>query len=205
MLIVGLGNPEKNYKGTRHNVGFEVVNQLAHDHNIPIARAKFRAHWGEGKIAGVKVLLAKPQTYMNLSGEAVGELMAFFRCTPKDLIVVYDDTNLPVGEIRVREQGSAGGQNGMKNIIQRLGTDQFTRVRVGIGEKPPGWDLADYVLSRFKKEEIEGFIDGVNKAAAAVELILAEGVAAAMNRYNKIHRANKPEGETSPKNGSEGI
>jgi len=185
MLIVGLGNPEGDYGGTRHNVGFEVISKLSNDHNIPLKRARFRARFGEGNIAGKKVVLVKPQTYMNLSGEAVRELMAFFRQSPGDVIVVYDDVDLPVGDIRVREKGSAGGHNGMKNIIYQMNTDEFARVRVGISAKPEGWDLADYVLSRFKKEELDGIIDGITRAAEAVEVILKEGVAAAMNRYNR--------------------
>lgn len=187
LVIIGLGNPEKDYRWTRHNVGFEVINKLAYDWGIEINRAKFRAHFGEGTRAGQKVLLAKPQTFMNLSGESVREILHFYKLTPESLIVIYDDTALDLGCVRVRESGSAGGHNGMKNILYQLGTDAFVRVRVGIGAKPPGYDLADYVLSRFKKEEQESMVDGISLAGDAVELILKEGAASAMNRYN--HKA----------------
>ena len=184
-IIAGLGNPEKEYKNTRHNTGFEVVNKLAFDHGIPINKAKHRAHVGEGTIAGEKVLFVKPQTYMNLSGECVRDVLAWHKLTPESLIVVYDDCALPVGDVRVRRQGSAGGHNGMKNILWHLETDVFTRVRVGIGEKPERYVLADYVLSTFKKDELEGWISGVTRAAEAVEDILAKGADFAMNKYNK--------------------
>ncbi len=183
-IIVGLGNPEKDYKGTRHNMGFETVNKLAYDHNVGINKAKFRAHLGEGHVAGQRVLLAKPQTYMNLSGESVREILAFYKLPPESLIVIYDDTSLELGQIRVRERGSAGGQKGMANVIYQLETDDIVRVRVGIGEKPPGWDLADYVTSRFKPNEMEAMVEGVTKAADAVEIILRHGVQEAMNRFN---------------------
>jgi PTH1 family peptidyl-tRNA hydrolase len=190
-LIIGLGNPEKEYEGTRHNVGFEVINKLAYDHNIEINKAKHRAHIGEGFIAGKKVILAKPQTFMNLSGESVRDLMGFYKPAPEELIVVYDDISLSPGEIRIREKGSAGGHNGMKNILYQLETDEFPRVKVGIGEKPRGWDLADFVLSKFKKEEQENILFGMTDAADAVALIIKEGTNAAMNRFNKKTGANK--------------
>ena len=184
-IIVGLGNPEKEYKGTRHNTGFEVVNKLAYDHNISVGKAKHRAHVGEGVIRGERVALVKPQTYMNLSGECVRDVLAWYKLTTESLIVIYDDCALPVGDVRVRKQGSAGGHNGMKNILYHLETDVFTRVRVGIGEKPERYVLADYVLSAFKKDEIEGWIAGVTRAGEAVEDILARGADFAMNKYNK--------------------
>ena len=191
-VLVGLGNPEKNYKGTRHNVGFEAINKLAYDHTININKAKFRAHFGEGHIGLEKVLLVKPQTYMNLSGEAVRDILRFYKLTPADIIVLVDDTALPLGHIRVREQGSAGGQKGLKSLIFQLETDEFIRVRIGVGEKPPGWDLADYVLSRFKPNEIEGMIEGVTKATEAVEIILKSGTKEAMNQYNQRQKPKKP-------------
>jgi len=184
-LIVGLGNPENDYKGTRHNVGFEVLNKLAYDNKINIDKAKFRAHIGEGVICGARVMLAKPQTYMNLSGESVREILAYYKLTPRELIVVYDDTDIPVGGVRIRERGSAGGHNGMKSVIYQLDTDEFLRVRVGIGQKPPRYDLADYVLSRFKPDEQEPIIQGITRAGDAVELILKEGAQAAMNKFNQ--------------------
>ena len=189
-IIAGLGNPEKEYKGTRHNTGFEVVNKLAYDHNIPVAKAKHRAHLGEGVICGQRVLLIKPQTYMNLSGECIRDVLAWYKLTPGELIVIYDDCALPVGDVRVRKQGSAGGHNGMKNILYHLETDVFARVRVGIGEKPERYVLADYVLSSFKKDEVENWIAGVTKAGEAVEDILSKGVDFAMNKFNKKLGAN---------------
>ena len=184
VLLAGLGNPEREYKGTRHNTGFEVINKLAFDHNVSINKAKHRAHTGEGVIAGRRVLLAKPQAFMNLSGECVRDLLRYYSLSAADLVVVYDDCDLPLGEIRVRVRGSAGSHNGVNNIIYHLETDEFARVRVGIGEKPEKWDLADYVLSRFGKDEMEGMIRGVTLAGEAVETILIDGAEAAMNKFN---------------------
>jgi len=185
-IIVGLGNPGRKYTGTRHNVGFEVVHKLCHDYGIALkANRRFRAEVGEGRIGNTPILLVAPTTYMNLSGDAVAAILRFYKLPPSDIIVVYDDVNLPVGAIRVRERGSAGGQNGMADIIQKLGTDEFPRVRIGIGSKPPTWTLADYVLSKFLRQEWDGFIQGVTLAGDAVAHILREGTPAAMNHYNK--------------------
>ena len=183
-VIAGLGNPEKNYKGTRHNVGFETINKLAYDHNIDINKAKHRAHSGKGSVEGEKTLLVKPQTYMNRSGECIRDILGYFDLPPSDLIVVYDDIDLEPGQIRVRERGSGGSHNGMKNIIYHLETDEILRVRIGIGKKPDGWNLADYVLSAIRPREMDSIIEGVIKAAEAVELILRESPACAMNRFN---------------------
>jgi len=183
-LIIGLGNPEKEYKGTRHNTGFEVINKISFDTHIPVKKIKRRSQAGEGFICGERVLLVKPQTYMNASGEAVRDLLAFYKLSAADIIVVFDDTSLPVGHIRVRKQGGAGGHNGIKNIIYHLETDVFPRVRVGIGPKPQGWTLTDYVLSRFTHEEERVITDGVTKAGDAVLVILGQGIDAAMNKYN---------------------
>lgn len=196
-MIVGLGNPEGSYKGTRHNVGFETIDKLAYDYGITVKKYRQRAFTGEGNISRRPVMLVKPQTYMNLSGESVRALLQYYKIPPSEMIVVYDDVSLPVGDIRVRERGSAGGHNGMKNMIAQLGGDAFIRVRVGVGEKPPGWDLADYVLSRFKKEEWDAMIDGITQAGDAVAMILAEGVSAAMNRYNKRLHSSAGEGAES--------
>jgi PTH1 family peptidyl-tRNA hydrolase len=187
-IIIGLGNPGKDYVGTRHNVGFEVIDKLAYDYNISVNKSKHKALMAEGTIKDKKVVLLKPQTYMNLSGESVKEALSWYKCSNKDIIVIYDDISLDVGEIRVRQQGSAGGHNGMKSIIQQLGTDEFIRVRIGIGEKPKNWDLADYVLGRFAKEEIEPIIEGFKKAADACEMVLDTGVLSAMNKYNQKKR-----------------
>lgn len=183
-IIVGLGNPGREYKWTRHNVGFEVISKLAFDHSIDLNKRKFRAVLGDGVIGGQRVRLAMPQTYMNLSGESVRDMLDFFDAPPGRMIVVYDDTALPVGAVRVREQGGAGGHNGMRNIIYQLETDEFPRVRIGIGEKPPGYDLADYVLSRFTDDERDGIIRGITSAGDAVCAILTDGIIAAMNKYN---------------------
>ena len=184
-VIVGLGNPEVQYKGTRHNVGFETIDKMSFDYNIPVNKNKHRGIIGTGKIKGKSVALVKPLTYMNRSGDCIRAILDFYKLTPADIIVIVDDVNLPLGEIRVRERGSAGGQNGLKDIIYKLNTEEFVRVRVGINPKPEGWDMAAYVLSKFKKEEHEAMIDGVTKAGDAVVKIVEEGAAAAMNQFNK--------------------
>lgn len=188
-LIVGLGNPGKKYEGTKHNVGFEVIDKLASAYNISVTKVKHKGLIGDGSIKGERVLLLKPQTYMNLSGESVKEVMTFYKISAQDLIVIYDDTSLPCGTTRIREKGSAGGHNGMKNIIAHLGSDVFLRVKVGIGEKPNGWDLADYVLSKFSKDEAPLMESGKDRAVLAVELILKDGVTKAMNETNSAPKA----------------
>ena len=191
-IIAGLGNPEdEGYKGTRHNIGFEAVNKLAYDHNISVSKRKHRGLFGTGTVAGKPVALIKPQTYMNRSGGSIKSVLDFYKLSPEDLIVIYDDVSLALGEIRIREKGSAGGQKGMKDIIAQLGTDAFVRVRIGIDPKPDGWNLADYVLSRFQQKEHEAMIEGVTKAGDAVISILTEGSAAAMNQFNKKAGASK--------------
>ena len=185
-IIIGLGNPGNTYRGTRHNVGFETIDKLSHDMGIKLkSNRRFHAHVGEGRMGQSQVLLVKPQTYMNLSGHSAQAILAYYKLPPSAIIVVYDDISLPVGDIRVRERGSAGGQKGMVDILARLGTDEFPRVRIGIGNKPENWDLADYVLSRFTKPEQEAMIHGVTKARDAVGFILKEGVTAAMNEFNR--------------------
>ena len=183
-IIAGLGNPTKQYEGTRHNVGFSVIYRLADKYNIKMNIARHKALIGTGVIAGEKVMLVMPQTYMNLSGEAVGEIMRYYKAEPSDLIITYDDIDLDVGKLRIRAKGSAGGHNGMKSIIAHVGSEEFDRVRVGIGHKPPEFDLADYVLSRFGKDELPLIRDAVDKAADAVEVIIRSGIEAAMNKYN---------------------
>ena len=153
-IIVGLGNPERKYAGTRHNIGFSAITAISDAYSISMDIKKHKAVCGKGMIAGNKVLLAMPQTYMNLSGESVRELVDFYKIDPEEeLIIIYDDIALAPGKLRVRAKGSAGGHNGIKNIIAHLGTQQFSRIRIGVGEKPAGWDLADYVLGRFPAEE----------------------------------------------------
>lgn len=150
-IIVGLGNPSKQYEGTRHNAGFMTLDVLADRYNIDISEKKHKALCGKGVIEGNKVVLLKPQTFMNLSGESVRAAADFYKVAPEEIIVIYDDISLEPGQLRVRKKGSAGGHNGMKNIIAHLGTQDFPRIRVGVGEKPAGMDLADYVLGRFSK------------------------------------------------------
>lgn len=184
--VIGLGNPGRDYKWTRHNVGYEVINKLAYDNNIDMNKSKFKAVMGDGHIGFEKVIFIEPITYMNLSGESVIEFVSFYKLAPEDIIVVCDDINLPVGSIRIRQKGSDGGQKGLRSIINHLGYDNFTRVRVGVGEKPEKWDLAKYVLSRFTDDEHEDIIKGITDAGDAITMIIKNnGTAEAMNKYNK--------------------
>ena len=184
-LIVGLGNPTKQYEKTRHNIGFDVMDALADKYNISISENKHKALCGKGVIEGMKVVLAKPQTYMNLSGESVAELVNYYKLDPEsELIVVFDDISLEPGNIRIRKKGSAGGHNGIKNIIAELGTDVFPRMKVGVGEKPKGWDLADYVLGRFSDEENEVMRRMLARGSDACRDFILYGIQEAMNRYN---------------------
>lgn len=185
-IIVGLGNPDDRYKGTRHNVGFDVIDLLAEKYNISVDTRKHRAYLGKGIIAGQKVILVKPQTYMNLSGESIGSLVEYYKIDPEEeLLVIHDDISLDVGQLRIRKKGSAGGHNGLKNIIAHLGTNVFARIKVGVGEKPKGYDLADYVLGHFSKGEKEQMEEAYSLAAEAVELIVNREIDQAMNEYNK--------------------
>ncbi|MBQ4347728.1 MAG: aminoacyl-tRNA hydrolase [Firmicutes bacterium] len=197
-IIVGLGNPGRKYAPTRHNAGFEVIDKLAYDYNIKTERLRFKAFCGEGLIRGERVLLLKPQTFMNLSGESVREAMAFYKLEPKDLIVVCDDISLPVGMARIRPKGSDAGQKGLRNIIDRIKTDAFVRVKVGIGAPPPGFELVDFVLSKFTADELPGLIRGVTRATEAIEILLTQGIDAAMSKTNE--RIKKPSAEKPEKN-----
>lgn len=183
-IIVGLGNPTKEYQKTRHNVGFEVIDRLAKEYNIDVTTAKHKALCGKGIIEGEKVILAKPTTFMNLSGESVRELAVFYKVEPENIIIIYDDISLDVARLRVRAKGSAGGHNGIKSIIAHLGTQNFPRVRVGIGDKPKGMDLADYVLGRFSKQEALDMDEAYDEGAKAVVAIVKNGVENAMNTFN---------------------
>ena len=184
-IIVGLGNPGKKYEGTRHNAGFAALDHVAEKWGVRVTKAKFDALTGTGTAAGVKVLLMKPQTFMNLSGDAVRKAADFYKVPPDHVLVVLDDTALAVGKLRVRRGGSAGGHNGLKSIIQHLGTDQFPRLRVGVGEKPhPDYDLADWVLGRFTGEDKKAIDAAVKRAADGVECILKDGLEQGMNRFN---------------------
>ena len=184
-LIVGLGNPGKQYEYTRHNVGFLAIDRLASQCGIAVNRLRFKALTGSGEISGKKVLLLKPQTFMNNSGESVREAMQFYKIPPERTIVVYDDITLDVGRLRIRKKGSDGGQKGMRSIIYLTGSDNYPRVRVGIGAKPhPDYDLADWVLSHFPKSDGDKLETALTNACDAVTLLLAGDIDAAMNRYN---------------------
>lgn len=184
-LLVCLGNPGDQYENTRHNVGFMVADELAERHNIPVQRLKFRALTNTVTIGDRKVLLMKPVTYMNLSGEAVHEAAAFYKIPPEHILVISDEVALAPGKLRVRRSGSAGGHNGLKNIIAHLGTDQFPRIRLGVGQKPhPDYDMADWVLGKFQGEDKKAVEAAVKKAADAAECLIREGVDKAMNQYN---------------------
>lgn len=185
-IIAGLGNPGAQYEGTRHNVGFDVIDALAAKYNISVDGRQSRAFIGKGVIEGQKVILVKPQTYMNLSGESIRGITDYYKVDEEEeLIVIYDDISLDVGQLRIRTKGSAGGHNGMKNILAHLGHNVFPRIKVGVGEKPKQFDLADYVLSRFSKAEREEMEDGYKKAVHAIEMILKGDIDTAMNEYNR--------------------
>ena len=174
-VIAGLGNPDKKYQNTRHNIGFDVIDALAEKYNISMNEKKHKAICGKGMIAGEKVLLVKPQTYMNLSGESIAEVMAFYKLDPaEDLIVIFDDISLSPGNIRIRAKGSAGGHNVIKSIIAETGSSDFARIKVGVGEKPEGWDLADHVLGHFSKEERARYIGLWEKEEKGQRLAMLE-------------------------------
>jgi len=186
VIIVGLGNPGKQYEMTRHNAGFMAIDALSEKYGIDVTEKKHKAIIGKGVIDGQKVILAKPQTFMNSSGESVRELVDYYKPDiENELIIIFDDITLDVGGLRVRKKGSAGGHNGMKSIIAHLGDENFKRIRVGIGEKPPRMDLADWVLGHFKKEDIEPLKESLDNAINAVSMILAGETDEAMNKYNR--------------------
>ncbi len=191
-LIAGLGNPDKRYEKTRHNVGFDAVDVLAGRYGIAVKEKKHRALVGTGYIEGVKVILAKPQTYMNLSGESLAEIVNFYKLDAEsEMLVVFDDISLAPGSIRVRKKGSAGGHNGIKSIISCLGTSGFMRIKIGVGEKPEGWDLADYVLSRFPDGD-RVLAEAAMKDAADAAVLMVQGFAdKAMNEFNAKKRESK--------------
>ena len=184
-IIAGLGNPGSKYENTRHNMGFKAIDAMASEFGIDVNRAKFKGLIGEGRIGTEKVILLKPQTYMNLSGESIAEAVHFYKLDETtELIVIADDISLDVGQIRIRKKGSAGGHNGLKNIIAQLGHENFARIKMGVGEKPAGYDLADYVLGHFSKEEEKIMAESRKTAVKAIETILAEDIDKAMNLYN---------------------
>lgn len=184
-IIAGLGNPTKEYEHTRHNVGFDTIDVIADRFRIGMSEKKHKAIIGKGHIEGNKVILVKPQTFMNLSGESLREIVDYYKIDEEsELIVIYDDISLAPGKLRIRKKGSAGGHNGIKSIIAQLGTQNFYRIKVGVGEKPKGWDLADYVLGHFNKEETVLMQEAFQSTADAVTTILTEDIDMAMNKYN---------------------
>lgn len=185
-VIAGLGNPTKKYEKTRHNIGFDTIDYLAEKYGIAVDTKKHKALVGTGVIEGTKVLLVKPQTFMNLSGESIREVLDFYKLDPEeDFLVIFDDISLEPGNIRIRKKGSAGGHNGIKNIIAHTGTQNFPRIKVGVGEKPAGYDLADYVLGHFSTEERKAVEEAIVHAADAVGMMINGQIEAAMNQYNK--------------------
>ncbi len=188
-VIMGLGNPDRKYQNTRHNIGFDVMDALAAKYNISIKEKKHRALCGSGFIEGRKVLLVKPQTYMNLSGESLADILSFYKIDPaEELLVVFDDISLPPGQLRIRKKGSAGGHNGIKSLIAHAKTDAFSRIKVGVGEKPKDWDLADYVLGHFSKEERAEVDIAMQNAIGAIAWIVQGEIDKAMNEYNRKQR-----------------
>ena len=184
-IIAGLGNPDRKYAGTRHNIGFDVITYLSDKYDISLSKTGFKSKLGQGFIDGEKVLLMKPQTYMNLSGEAVGEAVNFYKAdAASELIIVQDDIDLEPGNIRIRSKGSAGGHNGIKSVISHIGGNEFVRIKVGVGGKPEGWDLADHVLSGFDRDTEPLIRKVIEKAGEAIVTVMKEGAEAAMNKYN---------------------
>ena len=184
-LIVGLGNPGKEYINTRHNVGFEAVDAFCSKHDIKLNKEKFRAILGEGRIGTERIIVATPQTYMNLSGESVREIADWYNIDDENIIIIYDDISLPTGFLRIREKGSAGGHNGIKNIIYQLGSDVFPRIKIGVGKpENPDYDVKDYVLGKFSREETDTLIKTVVRAVSAAEEIILADAKSAMNKYN---------------------
>lgn len=189
--IVGLGNPGMKYENTRHNVGFLTIDYLAEKHGIKVKKLKHKSFIGEGVISGQKVMLIKPQTYMNASGEALREIRNFYKFEEDELIVIYDDIDIEFGSIRIRQKGSAGTHNGMKSIIYQLQYDNFPRIKIAVGKRPDYMNLANFVLSGFSKDEAATVRQEIIMASDAVDMILADGIAKAMNKYNSINLLDK--------------
>ena len=183
-LIVGLGNPENEYAHTRHNMGFDTINQIAKNNNIQITKNNFKGLWESTIIQNQKVILLKPQTYMNLSGESVKEVAEFYNLKPEEIIVIYDDIDIEKGHIKIRKKGGAGSHNGMKSVVEELQSTDFARIRVGIGQPEFKSDMINYVIGKVSQEEQEILQQGVEKAAKAVEEILKNGIDIAMNKFN---------------------
>ena len=199
-IIAGLGNPKKEYDNTRHNIGFAMIDALADKYNISVLNVKNKALTGKGIINGQKVILAKPLTFMNLSGESIHSLVDYYKIDIEtELIIISDDISLAPGQIRIRKKGSAGGHNGLKDIIRHLGGEGFQRIRIGVGEKPKGYDLADYVLGHFSGEEKPFIDEGIKKAVSSVELMLAGNTDQAMNEFNRKGNSLNESVDSTPK------
>lgn len=190
-LIIGLGNPGKEYEHTRHNAGFDAIDLLADKYNISVNTKKFQALIGDGIIENKRVMLVKPQTFMNLSGNSIREIVNFYHLSNEEILVIYDDISLNVGDIRLRNKGSAGGHNGIKSIISNIGTEVFDRIKIGVGEKREKQDLADHVLSKMGKSDREEFDEALKKVILAIEDLLKEGMSYSMNKYNAKNSSKK--------------
>jgi PTH1 family peptidyl-tRNA hydrolase len=193
-LIIGLGNPGPNYQQTRHNIGFQSVDTISSRYRIKLSQSDSLSQWGSGKIEGKEVTLAKPQTYMNLSGKSVHALMSAFRLTPEDILVIYDDMDLPLGRIRIREEGRAGGHRGLASIIHYLGTSHFARLRIGISRPETLHDAKEYVLEKFSREELAVVVTVIENVVECVGTFLVEGFLTAMNRFNGLNLACEQNG-----------
>lgn len=183
-LIVGLGNPEPEYSMTRHNMGFDVINKIAEKYKIKVEKKGFKSLYGIGKIKNEKVILCKPQTYMNLSGDAIWEIERFYKISPDKLIVIYDDIDLPISEIKIRKKGGPGTHNGMKSVVHMLQSEEFPRIRVGTGKPENKEDMIEYVIGKLNYTEYEKYISGIEKAKEAVEEIIEKNIDLAMNKFN---------------------
>ena len=209
-IIIGLGNPGREYMHTRHNVGFDVVEILSRKLNIPIKKLKCHAVLGEGTVGGNKTVLVLPQTFMNLSGQTVAELLSWYKCAPEDILIIHDDIDLPFGQVRIRPHGGAGTHNGMRNILFLTGSDRFPRIRIGVGKPPAPWDLKDWVLSSYRTEEERKIAyDAYCLAADAAECFASSGIDLCMNRFNgraaetKTKKEQKDSTEGKPAEGTE--
>lgn len=202
-LVVGLGNPGRKYDGTRHNVGFEVIAELARRYHVGRPKAKFDGELAEARIGEEKTILLCPLTFMNLSGRCVQPVVDFYKIPINDVLIICDDLTLALARLRVKPSGSAGGQNGLKDIIQRLGTKEVPRLRIGIGVPPPRWDAADYVLGKFDKADLVSIESGVQRAADATEMWISKGIQQVMNKYNADPSAPKKAKKSAPKKSPE--
>lgn len=195
-LIAGLGNPGRKYEMTRHNIGFEVIDYISKEYGIKVNRIRHKALLGEGVLQGERILLAKPQTFMNLSGESIRDICEYYKLPPENIIIIYDDIALPTGSVRIRAKGSAGGHNGMKSIIYQLQTDEFMRLRIGVGApKHEDYDLKDYVLGRFRPDEADDIISAVKLCPDALAVMMRDGAQAAASKYNRTVKHEESEGE----------